>query len=508
MTVAQSFVTGSTQARVFTYSSGTTAGQLLSATLAQAVGEVIRVQGTTALASLATGVNTGTAGAGTTTTSVAKPTAAANWTTSDLKRKYFKPISGGGAPAAGAAMVAAPVLSNTTTTLTLARPIVGLDSTTVFEIVTLASLIGRISASDLNAIRALNHVGTLEIIGLDFSAVDALDSLLAFEDCFSVRVAACNVNQNTAAPAISVKRTGRVIIEDCVQTAAGDIWVGDGCRNVLARGNINYQGGVLQVEDFQKCDIQAHHADAAPSRVLALMRGGTANVEAKCDNGLATAVYFEHLAIMTATGNLITGTGNTGHGIEVAEGGQYNITGCTITGTAAVDPLDSVSKLRDVLFEGNRWLLYANHLSTTYGIVASAKTRLVAQVLPTKAIWFGNHLYDGSVDFSSRVLEYGIHNPAQNIALTATGTNKATAYQMPAGAFYSFGTVASGTGAIFDDASALAGPERTVVNKGANALTLYAPRGTIDGAASYSLAAGARKKFVINDYSIDEWFSL
>mgnify|MGYP000482297420 CR=1 FL=1 len=68
-------------------------------------GQTVRIVGATSLASI-TGYNTGTANTGTTTTTVAKPAGGTNWTSSALIGLWLKPISGGGAPAAGAAPVA------------------------------------------------------------------------------------------------------------------------------------------------------------------------------------------------------------------------------------------------------------------------------------------------------------------------------------------------------------------------------------------------------------------
>ncbi len=129
----------------------------------------------------------------------------------------------------------------------------------------------------------------------------------------------------------------------------------------------------------------------------------------------------------------------------------------------------------------------------------------VAQTVPTKTIIYGNQLFNGSGDHSSRELFYGIINPAQNTGITAAGTNAATAYQLPAGEHYGLGTVASGTGVKLHNASALPGPRCVIDNNGANACLVYPTSGTINGAASYSLAAAAIKMLVCVDYAADKW---
>ena len=453
---------------------------------------LLRIVGATSLATASTGANTGTAGAGTTATQLTKPTAAANWTAADLVGKWLLVISGGGS---AVTPVLRPILSNTTGALTV-NAVTGMDATTVFQIVALASKVSRVASDDLLGLHIAGLPTAIELYGLDFSSVYALDSLVQAYDCIDVKVSGCAVSISTAAPAVDIKRCAKVTVEHCRLTNSGDISITDGCRNVVINGCVNAGGGVIKVTDFVRCDVTKLTATSSPSRVLSLVRGVTAFAEASCSSGGATPIYLESLFNFIASGGLLTGSGNTGYGLEIAFAGLYNLTGCTITGTTS-----------DVLFE-TRACTWALHLGPPYGRVSSGTASAIAQTSPNQTIIYGRVLYDAEVYFAARVLTYAMINPAQAIGLAATGTNKATAYQMPAGTFYSFGTVAAGTGAIFDDASALAGVEKAVANKGANTLTLYAPRGTINGAASYSLAAGTVKKFIINDYGTDEWFSL
>ena len=89
---------------------------------------------------------------------------------------------------------------------------------------------------------------------------------------------------------------------------------------------------------------------------------------------------------------------------------------------------------------------------------------------------------------------------------TATGTNAATAYAVG----YTntiFTTVAASTGAILP-ANAATSDLITIVNRGANALTVYPNTGgTVDGGASVSLAAGAYKLFQMVSNDGLTWFS-
>lgn len=89
---------------------------------------------------------------------------------------------------------------------------------------------------------------------------------------------------------------------------------------------------------------------------------------------------------------------------------------------------------------------------------------------------------------------------------TATGTNAGTAY--PVGYVNTiFTTVAASTGAILP-AGAATSDRLCIVNRGANALTVYPNTGgTADGGASVSVAAGTFKYFQMVSNDGLTWFS-
>jgi hypothetical protein len=292
---------------------------------------------------------------------------------------------------------------------------------------------------------------------------------------------------------VLIERCIKVAVEHCSLSSSADILVRDGCQNVSVTGCVNSGGGVIAVQDCNKVDVTKLSATSAPSRVLSMTRVFSGTAEVAASSGGATPVYLEAVQNFYVVGGTLTGTGNTGYGLQIAFSGQYNLTGSTITGTT-----------NDVLFDGNA-CAWANELGTTYGRVATQTMGAVAQTVPTKTIIYGNQLFNGSGDHSSRELFYGIINPAQNTGLTAAGTNAATALQLPAGEHYGLGTVAAGTGVKLHNVSALPGPRCVIDNNGANACLVYPTSGTINGAASYSLAAGAIKMFVCTDFSTDKW---
>lgn len=473
-----------------------TAGENAGADIqTRASSQTLRLEGAATVATLTTGVNTGTAGTGTTSTSIVKPTAAANWTSTNLVGKWFKRTGGGGYVANGDNL--RPILSNLTTTLAI-NTMTGCDNTTTFDIIDPASLMDQVSADVLVGIRVQNCLGPVEIVGFDFSTAHSLDSLMYISDCPDVLIRGCNFGINTANPSLYILRCGRVRVEHCRLASSADISISDGCKNVAVTGVVNAGGGVVEVSDFFKADITKLSAASAPSRVLSLIRGVIANVEAACSSGSATPVYMEAVDHMAVTGNGLTGTGNTGYGLEIADkGGHYDLVGSTITGSLGDLYMSTAAAA------GRSNLRWGTELGSSFGAVATATSRVVAQTVPTMTMWFGPTIFMQDLQFNAGVLEYGFVHPAQLTGITATGTTYADAYEIPQQRFVRVDTTPSGTGVRASPAAAIALPgyEFTISNKGANALLVYPPAGgTIDGAGTnvgYSIAAGAKKSFVV-----------
>lgn len=83
---------------------------------------------------LTTGDQSGTAGAGTTSTSMVKPGGAADWTADEMRtgNMFLRITAGGGAPAVR------PIIDNATTTITV-HAVTGMNATSVFEISTVST---------------------------------------------------------------------------------------------------------------------------------------------------------------------------------------------------------------------------------------------------------------------------------------------------------------------------------------------------------------------------------
>lgn len=115
------------------------------------IGGVLQLAGTWSTPTLTSGVTSGTAGAASAGVAVNKPTAAANWTASNLIGLRLRVTGGGGFTGADAfTEVVRTIKANTTTQITLDQPIAGLDATTTFAIVTEGTIINTAAAIEID----------------------------------------------------------------------------------------------------------------------------------------------------------------------------------------------------------------------------------------------------------------------------------------------------------------------------------------------------------------------
>lgn len=443
-----------------------------------------RVVGAFESDTVTTGAASGTAGVGTTTTSVVKPTGAADYTASDLVNKWCLITGGGGCGSDPLRRpVLRPVISNTTTAFTV-DPVAGMDATTTFRFVTLATIFDYISAADPVGVRVRNCQSPIELYGINFSDANSMDSLLAITDTSSVVLRGCQFSVEALDVAASILRNGYVALEHCQFSGAAGL-TATYADDIVLTGIQCDGAGVISVRSTRSARVTKMRSDAAVSYALNLTNIAVAEVELAASNGGATALYMESVVSMEPVGTLITGTNNAGYGIQIEKSGEFELVGCDITGTVG-----------DVLFLG-RAVLWSNLAGGAFGMVEEHAAAAYAHALKNKAIKYGNYLFDGSVDFSSRVLEYGYHNFAEGHGLVATGTDAGTALQLGAVGYAGLGTVAAGTGVKLPAGAALPGVMCFLYNGGGNTAKVYPPAGgTVNGGASVDVLAGARVIFM------------
>lgn len=434
-----------------------------------------QVIGTTSVATLATGSSSGTAGAATSATSLAKPTGAVNWTSNDLVGKFLK-VTGGGGYSADAPTLR-PILSNTTSAAAV-NEVVGMDSTTTFQVVELEPMFAGDDGITLHDLQT-----PIEFYGLSFGS-ELTSNLAELVDCARVKFSGCSFDANTSGPSVSALRVARLVIEHCRFTASSDADITD-CAGVELTGVVNSAGGAISVTNALTCAVTALSAASAPSSVLRLTRVHSASLAGVCSSGGATPIYLENVDNCVA---IVTGTGNTNYGVEINGAGDYVLTGSTVTGGTG-----------DVLFHGAA-VTWATLSGSDYGGTEGPGARGTANASgSTKSIRYGNLLFNGSVDVSGRLLLYGYLNQSANLSpVTLTGTDS---YNMGAQGVLGFLECICNSATaevLLPSGAAIPGVVVGVLNRGGSqTLTVKPPAGgTINGGASTTIASNASKTFV------------
>lgn len=434
-----------------------------------------------------TGVATGTAGSGTTSTSMVKPTAAANWTASNLVGKHLKITGGGGAGDDVTRFpVVRPILANTTTSLTV-DAISGMDNTTTFQIVSPATVFREIDAQS-TCMRFCFNTAPVQMVGGSFAAVATPDKLT---DSFSnshVTLDGVSLNQNCDSYSAHSVNDSEFYFSNGILTNLADIRV-DRCAKYSRVWNTYGTGqGEVAVVRSLAADVSLVSLSSSSTvfRAERCLYVG-AEVSSTSGGGGATTptIYLEGISNFEATGaNKLTGTGNAGYGLQIEGHGRYNLTGSTITGTGG-----------DVLFFDNL-VTWTNLGGLTYGIATEHSGSAFANSTYGKALHYGEAVHYGAQDYSARCLHYGHINESANLAVV--NLTDATPYDMGdndlCGTIHIYSTHA-GAIVVLNDACAIAGVKLTVANTGTHQATAQAPSGgSITGSAI--VAAGTAATFV------------
>lgn len=436
-----------------------------------------------------TGVASGTAGSGTTTTSLVKPTAAANWTASDLIGSFLK-ITGGGGAGTSIHPVIRPILANTTTSLTI-DAVTGMDDTTTFAIVS--------PDTELDAEQVISsNRAPITLRGLHLSAT-GVTHLVSTLSNSTVIIDGCLIDGTSVADSIYCLKDSNVSVTNCVFGEDASVKI-DQCSPHADLTNLYMDGsGPAFVTDCES--VEAHITSInATGYVLKAVSIGSLAAEVSADDGAATPVYLEAVKYCTAVGtNKMTGSGNTGYGIQIESGGLYLLAGSDITGGTG-----------DVLISGSA-TTWANLNSGTYGSAEANGTSVIVNPSGSKALVSGNKLFLGSVDISGRLLKYGYDNLSSNLVVPTFTASES--YNMESngvrGILECICNSASAS-VVLPSGCAIAGVIVGVVNRGSQPVTITPPgSGTIDGGASTTVAAGAAKLWVsLNGHGGNDFWTL
>lgn len=265
------------------------------------------------------GEDYGTAGAGTTPTALVKPTGADDWTAADLVGAIVR-ITAGAANGSESLVV-----SNTTTTATI-FPISGLDDTSEFELLTPAASVETLT---LEKCYSKIHVEGLVI---DASVVSL---------CADVQFENCEFLVADVSGSLRVNDCLNVSFVNCHFSDSASALLRDLQRATFTRCLI--KDGQLDVRRCQHVSGTVYAADCTAA-ALNISECTLAEIGMTANDNDVTPLVLSSCALFRAGSGGIVGTGNSQYGVDISDGGRYDLTGATLTGTSGDFTIEGVAE--------------------------------------------------------------------------------------------------------------------------------------------------------------------
>ncbi len=317
----------------------------------------IDIVGTWATPTLASGATSGTAGAGSGTTVLNKPTAAANWTASDLVGKLVRITSGAGYSGSDAFTEnVLRIKSNTTTQAVLESSMSGLSASSVFEIVEEGTVLDLLADDTfLNATYILAAINTTADVRLRRIRIDntAASATYGFVTAQTQRVDVVNCGFTDTYFVPSYSTSLRILSTHFVDSyfyAYG--------QNVIAINGIVAEDSSLQIERF--ISLTASNVwidgDIGYTSAVSIKHGNTAILGGDISNcTTATPIILDNVHEFSVSGSLAGTNAAQTYAIGISGGGQWNLAGATIAGNtaASVVRLESEQNLSWAQISGN-----------------------------------------------------------------------------------------------------------------------------------------------------------
>lgn len=304
-------------------------------------GGTVDIVGDFVNSTLTTGLNTGTAGSGTTTTAVKKPTGAADWTVDNLRGKIFLPTGGGGYYAdtqSNLILNSGPCMrvikGNTVDTITI-DALNGVNSTTTFRIVDVATLLGQAAASYGPLTYSVGLFGN------------------------TARVWLRNLKNNAGSVFYGFFGQGNRLLEfyglDIATTAFAGMGIYDtdnlSCRSLWAHGgstslmdvfnggrgqftNLVLDNSRLQMDHFRRA-VATVSAKACTGTAVRMRQNSFVALDLDANSCTVTPLSLTANARFQANGAGFTGSNpSAAYGVIVDGGGYYTFTGASLSGAA------------------------------------------------------------------------------------------------------------------------------------------------------------------------------
>lgn len=448
-----------------------------------------------------TGVALGAAGVGTTTTSVVKPTGAANWTASNLVGKLVKfPVAN--APP-GDVPVCRVITANTTTALTIGA-LAGVAAGTAFEIVEPATEVTLPSTpAPKYGLEITDNSARIVVSGFRFTSDSIAASVFSRRNT-SVKFVNCVFEGDTLTSA-SLDSYGDTLptIEDCVFTGGAGATVD---RALFATVNRCYQTGStgILIDNSHSVEALENVSVSCLGTALHLRGVNTARFGLSATDGAASGLMLTGVNYSEISG-VLTGTGNVGYGVEASKGGTHALSGASITGTLGDFSVDGLSHA-SVTWAASASYGAVSRWGTTILISGGSNIRQELDTLriegnfdlPALALVPGT---GGTGQLGGRIINYGLFHLDQDDSLTAfAGGGQASATTLGFGANVVTVCATNGDSVKLTSAALIGGNLVFVKNLGAASCNVFPPVGgeinALGDNTAFAVAAGASATFI------------
>lgn len=467
------------------------------------IGRDLTVLGAFSASTLTSGSQAGTAGSGTTTTVMQKPTGAANWTSNDLRKKILRVVSGGGASTTAVPTVR-PIKSNTTTQLVV-DAITGMDETTVFDIVDPAVVVNEDKSTPLGSqtscLLVENNTANVTFVGMLFS--QASKNFHAFcRNNAKVKFVGCHFAAAGLTNSIQSASDYECLVEDSIFSNGAQGSLGDKANFVsVSRVHANAAAGIT-INRAHSVDVVLD-ALSCTGNALTVRRANNLSLSLAGNSCAASPLVLENVQQTDMTA--LTGTGNTGFGVEVSKGGVHSLSGASITGASGDFSIDGLSHA-SVTWAASASYGSVSRWGTTILISGGSNIRQELDTLrvegnfdvPASALVSGT---GGTLQLGGRVINYGYFHLDQDDAITArAGGGQALATELGFGANVVTVCASGGDSVKLPPGAAVGGNVIHVKNLGAASCNVFPPSGGAINAladnTAIAVAAGAALFFI------------
>ena len=459
-------------------------------------GELV-LRGSFVASTVAAGAQTGTVGVGSTTTSIVKPTGAANWTASALLGKMVRILSGGGASSTAVPTIRA-ITANSTTAITI-DAIAGLSSTTVFDIVDAGTPITLDAAFLSGGCELIANQCKITLFGFDFSTSGLSYSVYSRRNR-DVEFVGCKFAASGTVNAIDSDDDDRFAATNCVWSGGAQTSIMNG-QKADVRGFMTASAGVvLDRTEHVITSLTSINCTGSP---LTVKRGTSLTLGLSATDSAASGCILETVGRTEITA--LTGTGNVGYGLEFSKGGTASLSGASITGTLGDFSIDGLSHA-SVTWAASASYGSVSRWGTTILVSGGSNIRQELDTLrvegnfdvPAGALVSGT---GGTLQLGGRVINYGYFHLDQDDAITAfAGGGQASASLLGFGANVVTVCATIADSVILPPGAAVGGNVIHVKNLGAASCNVFPPvGGAINALAdntAIAIAAGAALFFI------------